>query len=79
MNLDSPDRQARMREYANCLAQLSNVLWAMQHKPGTWDERMQALQAVRDSVVLAMRYVIYFKNTSPGVKPDVPGLLGPNG
>jgi hypothetical protein len=50
------------RLLSNCLAQMSNILYNLQHKKDTMDNKIKALQAIHKIIPNCIRLMIYFKN-----------------
>lgn len=56
------DKEKRRREMLNALAQMSNTLHAIQHKPITWENRIKYMQTLSKMIPPIIRYMIYFQN-----------------
>jgi hypothetical protein len=67
MILDNSTKTQRHRELANALSQMSNILWAIQHRQHSWDERIKAMQQINKAIPDVIRYMLYFKNTETKV------------
>ena len=52
----------RRLELNNALANISNTLYHIQHKPCSWDQKMKAIQEIDKLIPLIIRYMIFFNN-----------------
>lgn len=60
----SGDPQAKIREYHNLIAMVSNTLYAIRHQTNlSYGDRLKALEYIQKSLPELRRYLIYFQNT----------------